>query len=111
MYAFYAIIKDDEISTACALLHDVVEDSDVTFDKLLDAGFPQEVIDVLKLLTHEKSVPYTDYVKKLSTNSIAKKVKIADLTHNSDISRLDIIDEKTKERCKKYKQALELLSK
>ena len=102
---------DDETSTVCALLHDVVEDSDITFENLLDMGFPKEVINVLKLLTHEDSVPYMDYVSKISTNSVAKKVKIADLTHNSDITRLDIIDENAKTRCEKYKRALELLSK
>ena len=101
---------DDEISTVCALLHDVVEDTDITFENLLDMGFPLEVIDVLKLLTHEDSIPYMDYVNKISTNPIAKKVKIADLKHNSDITRLSVIDEKAKKRCEKYKQALELLS-
>lgn len=101
---------DDEISTVCALLHDVVEDTDITFDDLFKMGFPKEVIDVLKLLTHEDYVSYMDYVRKISTNPIAKKVKIADLKHNSDITRLDIIDEKAKMRCEKYKQALNLLS-
>ena len=102
---------DDELSTICALLHDVVEDTDMTFEKLLNMGFPIEVIDVLKLLTHEDSVPYMDYVIKISTNPIAKKVKIADLKHNSDTTRLSIIDEKAKKRCEKYKQALDLLLK
>lgn len=49
---------DDEISTVCALLHDVVEDTDMTFENLIQMGYPQEVIEVLKLLTHEKEIPY-----------------------------------------------------
>ncbi len=102
---------DDELSTICALLHDVVEDTDMTFEKLLNVGFPIEVIDVLKLLTHEDSIPYMDYVIKISTNPIAKKVKIADLKHNSDTTRLCVIDEKAKIRCEKYKQALDFLLK
>ncbi len=102
---------DDEISTVCALLHDVVEDTDITFENLLQMGFPQTVIDVLKLLTHEDSIPYMDYVAKIAGNPIAKKVKIADLTHNSDTTRLDVVDEKAESRCKKYQQALEILSK
>ena len=102
---------DDEISTVCALLHDVVEDSDITFESLADMGFPREVIDVLRLLTHEDSVPYMDYVGKISTNPIAKKVKIADLRHNSDVTRLNTVDENAMLRCKKYKQALDLLLK
>ena len=100
---------DDEISTICALLHDVVEDSPITFENLLEMGFPQEAIDVLKLLTHEKKVPYMDYVAKIKTNPTAKKVKIADLRHNSDKTRLTIIDEKMVERFEKYNSALELL--
>jgi len=102
---------DDEISTVCALLHDVVEDTPITFDDLLEAGFPQEVIEVLKLLTHEDSVPYMDYVGEISKNPTAKKVKIADLRHNSNLSRLDEVDEKAKARCEKYKRALDLLTK
>ena len=100
---------DDEISTVCALLHDVVEDTDVTFNDLIEMGYPKEVISVLTLLTHDSSVPYMDYVKKISTNETAKKVKIADLKHNSDISRLDVVDDYAKARNQKYKQALELL--
>ena len=101
---------DDEISTVCALLHDVVEDSDVSFKDLWDMGFPLQVVDVLKLLTHDKSVLYMDYVAKIATNPIAKKVKIADLKHNSDLSRLDVVDKKAQERCEKYKKALEFAS-
>lgn len=102
---------DDEISTVCALLHDVVEDTDTTFEDLSAMGFPQEVTDVLKLLTHEKSVPYMEYVKKISTNPVATKVKIADLRHNSDITRLNVLDEDMKKRFEKYKQALAILTK
>ena len=101
---------DDEISTVCALLHDVVEDTDITFEDL-SAMFPQEVITVLKLLTHEDTVSYTEYVGKIATNPVAKKVKIADLKHNSDITRLSIIDESAKKRREKYKKASEILSK
>ena len=100
---------DDEISTVCALLHDVVEDTEMTFASLSEMGFPAAVIDVLTLLTHEDDVPYMDYVKKIGTNPIAKKVKIADLTHNSDMTRLDQIDEKALKRNAKYAEALRLL--
>ena len=102
---------DDETSTVCALLHDVVEDTNTSFDDLIKMGFPNEVISVLKLLTHEDGVPYMDYVKKISLNSTAKKVKIADLKHNSDVSRLSVVDDEVKERLVKYKKALDFLSK
>lgn len=100
---------DDEISTVCALLHDVVEDTDVTFDNLLEMGFPIEVVDIIKLLTHDEVVPYMDYVKRISCNKIATKVKIADLMHNSDLTRMDNVDEWALKRNEKYKQALRLL--
>ena len=102
---------DDEISTVCALLHDVVEDTDTTFEDLRDMGFPSEVIEVLKLLTHADGVPYMEYVEKISSNQIATKVKIADLTHNSDLTRMspDEIDEYALKRNEKYKAALKLL--
>ena len=99
---------DDEYTTIAALLHDVVEDTDITLDDLAKE-FPKEVIDALKLLTHQNGVPYMDYVAKIKTNDIAKAVKIADLKHNSDLTRLDCITDKDIERIKKYQEALELL--
>jgi len=100
----------DEIATVCALLHDVVEDTAYTFEDLRNMGFPQEVIDVLTLLTHDDSVPYMEYVEKLSVNPTAKQVKLADLRHNSDTTRLDVIDEKALQRAEKYQKAIKLLS-
>lgn len=100
---------DDETSTVCALLHDVIEDSDYTYDDLAEMGFTAEIIDVLKLLTHDKGTPYQDYIKKISENQVAKKVKIADLTHNSDLTRLNNVDDAVLERIKKYKRAIKFL--
>ena len=101
----------DEISTICALLHDVVEDTEYTFDDIRKMGFPQEVIDVLVLLTHIDGVPYMEYVEKIGVNPIAKQVKLADLRHNSDLTRLNIVDEKALERAEKYQKAITFLSK
>ena len=102
----------DEVSTVCALLHDVVEDTDYTLEDLSKMGYPSEVIDVLRLLTHDPEVPYFDYVKAISVNPIAKQVKLADLAHNSDLSRMDgsDIDEWSMARTEKYKKAIEMLS-
>lgn len=77
---------EDEISCCAALLHDVVEDTPITLEELANE-FPQEVIDALALLTHEEDVNYFDYVRRIKNNPIAKKVKLADLAHNSDTSR------------------------
>ena len=100
---------DDEISCTCALLHDVVEDTDLTFEDLAEMGFPAEVIDVLKLLTHRESVPYMDYVRNLADNPVARKVKLSDLHHNSDLSRINEVTEKDLERIKQYKEAIAFL--
>ena len=101
---------DDEISTACALLHDVVEDSEMTLEGLLEMGFPVEVVDVLTLLTHLNDVPYMDYVREIKKNPVATKVKIADLKHNSDLTRLDVIDEWAIKRNERYAEALRILT-
>lgn len=101
----------DEVTTCVALLHDVVEDTDITFEQLAAEGFTAEMLSALRLLTHDPSVPYMDYVREIKENPIAKAVKLADLRHNSDLSRMDIIDEKAIDRTEKYKQAIELLQK
>jgi hypothetical protein len=101
----------DEISICIALLHDVVEDSPLTFDDLRKQGISLAVTETLKLLTHENSVPYMDYIKRIkeSGNQWAVNVKLADLRHNSDISRLDCVDEKAISRIRKYQEAINLL--
>ena len=100
---------DDEYSTCVALLHDVVEDTDITLDDLRRNGFPEEVTEALSLMTHNDDVPYLDYVRAMKDNPIARKVKLADLAHNSDLTRLDEADDKAIERVNKYKQAIFIL--
>lgn len=99
---------DNEIECTVALLHDVVEDTQYSMQDL-EKEFPREVIEALKLLTHDKSVDYFEYVEKVKANPTAKKVKIADVMHNSDESRLDSITEKDLKRREKYKKAIALL--
>ena len=101
---------DDETSTVAALLHDIVEDTKYTFADLENMGFGDEVLDALRLLTHDDSVPYLDYVREIAKNPVAKKVKLADLAHNSDLSRLNHEPtEKDLERVRKYQKAREIL--
>lgn len=99
----------DEVTTIVALLHDVIEDTAYTLDDLRSMGFPVEALDALALLTHDKNVPYMDYVSRIKKNPIAKAVKLADLRHNSDLSRLDTPDNKALERVQKYRNAIALL--
>lgn len=100
---------DNEETVCVALLHDVVEDTDYTLEELIAMGFPKPVTDALALMTHDENVPYLDYVAKLKDNPVARQVKLADLKHNSDLTRLDRVDEKALERVEKYRKAMELL--
>ena len=99
----------DEATTVVALLHDVVEDTDYTLDDIAAEGFGQDIVDAVALMTHEDDVPYLDYVAKLKSNPIARAVKLADLAHNSDLSRLGEIDLETRKRMVKYEKAAALL--
>ena len=100
---------DTEETVTAALLHDVVEDTDYTLEDLRAMGFPDPVLEALSLLTHDPSVPYMEYVKRLKNNPIARAVKLADLTHNSDLSRLPAVTERDLERVEKYRRAKALL--
>ena len=99
----------NENTTVVALLHDVVEDSDYTFADLQELGFSESVLAALRLLTHDESVPYMDYVAAIKKNPVARAVKLADLRHNSDLSRMDEVTEKTLARREKYLAAIRLL--
>lgn len=107
---------DDEISCCAALLHDVVEDTDVTLEDLRK-DFPEEVIQVVKLLTHEgnaeyDNMTYFDYIRVIKNHPIAKKVKLADLAHNSDQTRCvgsGLTEEKLAYWKSKYEKATKIL--
>ena len=100
---------DSEETVTVALLHDVAEDTEYTLEDLRAMGFPESVTDALALLTHDPSVPYLTYVERLKSNPIARAVKLADLTHNSDLMRLPVVTEKDLERVKKYRKAMMIL--
>ena len=100
----------DEYSTIAALLHDVVEDTDVSIEQLREDGYPEEVLEAIQLLTHKKGDPYMPYVRNLMYNPIARAVKMADLRHNGDLTRLDVVDEKALKRVDKYKEAISILT-
>ena len=102
----------DEFTTCAALLHDVVEDTRLTFKELEDQ-FPKEVLDALRLLTHEKGVDYLEYFRAIKENPIAKAVKLADIAHNSDETRLagckDVTEEQIIRWREKYAKAKRIL--
>ena len=100
---------DDEESVCLALLHDVVEDTSMTFEDLINEGFSEKIISALRLLTHLNSTPYMEYIQKIKENPLAKKVKLADLRHNSDLSRLDLLVDKIPSKLELYKIAIQYL--
>ena len=110
-HPFYLATKvEGENETCVALLHDVIEDhgDKYSFEYLENEGFNKEIIDALKLLTHNKEIPYMDYIANIAKNNVAKVVKIEDLKHNLDIRRT------SGEKAKKYDiyvKALEFLEK
>ena len=72
-------------------------------------GFPDPILTALTLMTHDNAVPYLDYVAAIKGNSIAATVKLANLRHNSDFSRLNTVTEQDLERIEKYKRAIAIL--
>lgn len=99
-----------EQEKAVALLHDVLEDSDITAADLLAYGLSNEVVTAVQTLTKKKGQSYQDYLEKVKSNNLARVVKLADLKHNSDLSRLKSVSDTDYERVKKYKNAIRYLS-
>ena len=115
-YIFHPIhlaeAMDDEYSCCVALLHDVVEDTVVTLEELKES-FPREVTDAVALMTHEKGTDYFDYVRAIRENPIVRKVKLADLAHNSDQTRCvgsDLSEERKAMWRAKYEKATKILT-
>ena len=93
-----------------AILHDVVEDTDWTFDALRNEGFSETVIEALETVTKQsEDEDYEDFIKRSLQNDIGRKVKIADLRENLDVTRIRELSEKDIKRINKYKKALQTL--
>lgn len=99
-----------DIQKTVALLHDVVEDTPVTLEALVAAGFPAEVVAAVALLTRRPGQDYTAYIEGIRANPLATAVKIADLRHNMDLSRLPRPTPEDLARREKYRRALALLT-
>lgn len=98
---------DTEAEVCVGLLHDVIEDTEVTIEDLRKAGFTEDILKALSLLTHEKSVPYMDYVAAIAENPLARAVKIEDLKDN--IKREPEGENRNERRLEKHIRALEYL--
>lgn len=102
---------DSQEEMTAAVLHDVVEDSDTTLNDLRAHGFPENILQAVDLLTHEKSaMSYDEYVRRLKPNPIARKIKLADLQHNMDIRRLKNVGPDDAARLEKYHRAWRMLT-
>ena len=86
-----------------------MEDTSVTFEQLAELGIDGEILAAVKLLTHDKSVPYLDYVRKVKENPIAREVKLSDLMDNMDLKRLKILTDEDIRRLEKYHEAYTIL--
>ena len=99
---------DSEESCGVALLHDVIEDSDITLE-ILSKYFNDDIIAALRVLTKKENDDYVMYIKRVKTNKLATKVKIKDLEHNRDLTRLDEVTDKDRKRSLKYWEAIRYL--
>lgn len=104
-----SFVKTDE-EKAVAYLHDVVEDTKLTLLDLEELGFSKTIIEAVDILTKKKEQDYQSYLNLVKTNELARVVKLADLRHNSDLTRLSKITTKHIERNKKYRSAIAFLS-
>ena len=101
---------DSATEKIVAVLHDVVEDTDVTMDQLQSEGFSAEIIEALKLVTHDEQQPYDEYIASIKTNPIARIVKLADLSDNSNVFEIPNLADRDLKRLEKYHRAFKTLS-
>lgn len=104
-----AEMVETEIEKIVALLHDVIEDSELTLENLKSEGFSDVIISAVGSITKTPNNDYGSYLEKVKQNKLARTVKIVDLRHNLDLSRLTNVKKKDLERVEKYKKALEYL--
>lgn len=99
----------DPLERMAAILHDVVEDSEITLKNLRDEGFDEDVVKAVDALTKRAGENRMDAAKRAAENSIAIRVKIADVTDNMDLTRIANPTEKDHMRLKEYTQVKKFL--
>lgn len=97
----------NETDKICAVLHDVIEDTDLTLEDLRAEGFSEEVLEVLDLVTKQPGEDYEAFIERICANPAACRVKLADLADNMDLSRLAQPTEEDFRRLEKYERAVE----
>jgi (p)ppGpp synthase/HD superfamily hydrolase len=101
---------DTEAAMMAAVLHDVVEDTEWTLERLREAGFSDEVLEAVDCLTHREGESYQQFVERVRTNPIARQIKIADLEDNMNVRRMDQLGPRDLERLEKYHRAWRVLT-
>ena len=101
---------EDEDSTIVALLHDVIEDTELTIEDLRKYGFSNEILESINVITKRKDDDYFNYIERIKNNKIALKVKVEDLRHNMDLTRIENVTQKDLIRLEKYKKAEKFLN-
>lgn len=104
-----SFVETDE-EKAVAYLHDVIEDTELTLEDLHEYEFSKEVIEAVDIITKKKGEDYRSYLNSVKKNKLARAVKLADLRHNSDLTRLTKVTEKDIERKEKYQKAIDFLN-
>lgn len=104
-----SFVKTDE-EKAVAYLHDVIEDTELTLENLYEYDFSKEVIEAVDIITKKRWEDYQSYLNSVKKNKLARAVKLADLRHNSDLTRLTKVTEKDIERKEKYQKAINFLN-
>jgi (p)ppGpp synthase/HD superfamily hydrolase len=95
-----------EEERVCAVLHDVIEDSNMTIASLTEKGFSLKVLDALECLTKRNNEPYEDFIQRISGNNLASRIKIEDIKDNLNLSRLQELKEYDLKRIDRYHKAL-----
>ena len=101
---------ESEEEKIVAVLHDIVEDTDISLNDLRNEGFSEEVVSAVECLTKQDGENYDSYIERISFNPLAVKIKLADLEDNRDLTRLPEVTDKDLERLEKYDKALEKLT-
>ena len=104
-----SFVKTDE-EKAVAYLHDVIEDTELTLEDLNKYDFSKEVLEAVDIITKKRGEDYQSYLHSVKKNKLARAVKLADLRHNSDLTRLTKVTEKDIERKEKYQKAINFLN-
>jgi len=99
-----------DLEMSAALLHDVIEDSNITAEQLLAEGIPAEVVEAVVCLSKNENEDYQDFVARAKKNKLAARVKIADIEDNIDVLRLPAVDEYDLARVQKYHAAWQFLN-